>query len=104
MLQVGVHHDDCAAACGREPGHERGLMSEIAREPEAPHAHVVGAQALDRVPRAVGAPIVDDDELPVAAVGGRIHDRADVAVEDVEVVLLVVRGYQQQQAGFSHGL
>ena len=45
MLQIRVHHDDGVAARGREPRHQRALVTEVARQPYAAHAHVGSAQA-----------------------------------------------------------
>ena len=93
MLEIGVHHDDGAAARGGEPGHQGALVTEVARQPDAAHPHIGGAERVQAIPSAVAAAVVDDDELPIAIAERGIQHLAHVRVQHVEIAFLVVRWY-----------
>ena len=90
VLQIGVHGDDVGAARGAEARGERRRLAEVAAQAQAPHPRVGGRERLDRLPRAVAAPVVDEDDLDVEAVapGGL----GDLAVKLLEARALVADG------------
>ncbi len=63
VLQVGVDHRDDVADRVLEAGGERGLVAEVAREVHDAHARVGRGDAVEQLGRAVGAAVVDEDQL-----------------------------------------
>jgi hypothetical protein len=63
MLQVRVQRADHIAARSREPAQERRLAAMVLAEREPAHARILRRQRAHDLPRAIGAPVVDDDEL-----------------------------------------
>ena len=92
MLQIRVHHDDGSAARGREPGHQRALMAEVARQANAAHAHVGGAERVDRsqVPSVLPSSTTTSSQSSSPAASQHL---AQVRVQRFEIAFLVVRWY-----------
>ena len=97
VLQVGVDHRDGVADGVLEAGGQRRLVAEVAREVHDAHARVGGGEPVEDLGRAVGAAVVDDDQLEVEARDGRGRARE----EHLDELLLVVdrRDHAQQGGG-----
>ena len=87
MLEVGIHEDDRVAASPVEPGRQRRLMSEVARERYEANSRVSCRQEPQHLERAVGRPVVDIDQLPGDA-DGKENFRDPVA-ENRQILALV---------------
>lgn len=85
ILEVCVEHGHRLAPGVLEPGGQRGLVAEVAREVDDAQARVGVGQAVEDRRRGVVAPVVDDDQLVVETGqgGGR------PVVEGLDDVLLV---------------
>ena len=96
LLQVGVDEAGILPARGLQARVDRGLLAEVAREAHDAHRVLpLPAELLELRERAVGAAVVDEDELERAGRapegrGRRVEERADVA-------LLVVTGDDERQ-------
>ena len=77
VLQVGVHHHRRVAPRAVEPGGQRGLVAERAREVHDAQPGILGRQLVEQLRRPVGRAVVDDDQL-IRDPGER---RADPPVE-----------------------
>src|SRR5690606_3383060 len=99
VLQVGVHDDDGVAGGGVEAGGDSDLVAEVAGQAEHLDAGVFSGPVEKDLQRAVGAAVVDEDQLAVA--GLFIHERGDGAAEHGQDFLLVVGRDDQRQAGRS---
>ena len=64
VLQVGIEDRDGLAARPREPGRDRGLVPEVAREAQDLEAGVGGAQGREPLVGAVPGTVVDEHDLP----------------------------------------
>jgi len=87
ILEVGVDQHDGIAPGRVEPGRERDLMAEVPREPQEAQALVAGRKAPQHVPRAVGRPVVHEQDLVVAEIR---EGRGQPAPELLDGVTLVV--------------
>src|SRR5450759_3005806 len=87
VLAVAVERDHVVAAHGLEAVRKRGRLAEVA--PQLDDAHVVtgGGEPLHRGERAVGGPIVDEDDLKGQAGGPK--RRVDLRDERLDAVGLV---------------
>src|SRR6185312_856142 len=63
VLQVAVHRHDDVAAPTRKPGMHRGMLAEVAFEPNRADTRIAAVQALERGKRPVRRAVVDEDEL-----------------------------------------
>lgn len=73
MLQVRVHRDYSLAARDAETGHQRKLVAEVPREPDAADTRIVRSCLFDYGPRRVARSVIDQHELR------RSHPRAPAA-------------------------
>ena len=89
VLQVGIHQHDHVAARLLEPGGERRLLAEVARQLQAADARH-GQPGPQRGERRVGAAVVDDHDLPREA--QRVELGAERAQQRIEVAGLQVVG------------
>ncbi len=87
VLQVGVHRDHRCAGGEVQPGAQRVLLAEIAREPDHPDARVMGPKPLQRREGAVGRAVVNAKDLVVG--GDRFQDRHQACEEVLQHVALV---------------
>src|SRR2546430_4080630 len=71
----------------RKAGGERRRLAEVASQAHEPHRAVGGDQSLHYIPRAVGAAVVDEDDLVVAP--ERLERGGEARVERLEVLPLV---------------
>ena len=86
-----------------EARRDRGLVAEVARQRDDPHAAVVARDLGEDLRRRVRRAVVDDDQLPRQAVDGR----ADALVERARRPLLVEHrrdDAQQGQMPVGHGV
>src|SRR5690606_6678503 len=63
MLQIGVHGDHDLALRRSEAGEQRGLLAEVAAEPDALDPRVLGREPSDDLEGAISTAIIDDDDL-----------------------------------------
>ena len=68
VLQVGVHREDHVAFGGGESAVECGRLAVVAGEPDRPQGAIVFFEAFERLPRAVGRAVVDEDDFVREAV------------------------------------
>ena len=96
VLQVGVDHRHGVAEGVLEPGGERRLVAEVAREVDDADARVGAGEAVEQLPRAVRAAVVDEHELVL-----EVRDRGRGALDELlHELLLVVHGrHDAQQPG-----
>ena len=80
-----------------ESGRERGLLAEIAGEPQQRDARIRGGDGRQRVPRAVAAAVVDVEDAAVD-VGQRFERRGEPRVEQRQRLLLVEGAQADRQA------
>ena len=66
ILQVGVHEHDRVSSCGVEPGGQRRLVPEVARQAQQPDVRVPGREREHRRPRLVGRAVVHQHDLVAA--------------------------------------
>src|ERR671937_3011261 len=95
MLQIAVHGDQGAPACGAQPRQKRMLMSEVPRKPKTAHARAGGRGGTDRSPGAIAASVVDHDEL--VRDSHRLEDREYAVHQESDVLLLVERWDDNRQ-------
>jgi hypothetical protein len=91
ILEIGVDHDHRGAASVIDTGAQRHLVAEVAREVDDADAVVAGHDALEELERAVGAAIVDVDDLEVE-VRQTVEGRAQAAMELLDPGFLLVHG------------
>ena len=87
VLEVAVHDHDRVAGGEVEPRRDRQLVAEVAGQEEQLHPLVVGAELAHHLAAAVGAAIVDEDELAVPLDLSR--HRVEAAVKLRQDLLLV---------------
>ena len=63
MLKIGIHGDDAIAAGAPQPGAKRGLVPEIAGQPDIFDAGIGFRCRLDDLEGAIDASVVHDDDL-----------------------------------------
>ena len=88
ILKVGIEHHDRLTLSMVEPGGERGLMAEVAREENQAHARVARGEPVQGRGGAVGGAVVDEHQLEVQPLQRATHP----PVELVDRRLLVVDG------------
>ena len=78
-LSVVVEANHDIAADKMEARHDRGMLTEVAREVDAEHLGILAAKRLDTAHHVVGRAVVDKDDLIIiAAVSGHgIDDLLD---------------------------
>ena len=89
MLQVAVHRDHGLAPSDVEPGRQRDLVAEVARQPDDLDAWVAGMQLDGQTVGAVAAAVVDEDDLPGPVQG--VEHRRQLLDESRQHLLLVVQ-------------
>ena len=102
VLEIGVDHRHHVPHGVLEAGGERGLVAEVAREVDHPHAGVLGGHAIQQLGGGVGGAVVDEQQLEgVVRDGG-----ARAAHEALDELLLVVDGgdYAEQGGGAGRGV
>jgi hypothetical protein len=65
MFEIGIHHDDGAAARGPQPRAQRLLMAEIPRERDVADRRI-GGGGPQRGERAVARSVIDEDDFGAA--------------------------------------
>ena len=63
VLQVGVDHDNNIPDGALQTGGGSGLLAEVARQVHHAHAAILGGQPVERLRGAIGAAVVDEDQL-----------------------------------------
>ena len=101
MLAVAVHEQHRAEAGVFEPGQQRRLLAEIARQRHHLHVERIGRQFLRDAEGGVVAAVVDIDHLAgQAARGPKLAGDLDQPVmQRRQVVRLVEHGHDDGQAG-----
>src|SRR5919106_1492518 len=102
MLEVAVHRDDCIAARKIEPGRERDLMAESSRETDDLEPRIAPVLLHSEPIRPVRAPVVDEDDLPVAPEA--LQGRRELLGELGQDLLLVAQGNDDgnERRAFAH--
>ncbi len=88
VLEVGVHHHGGVRRYGLQPGRDRQLVSEVARERDDDVARPVGHEVADERGRPVAAPVVYEHDLRDLWVVRPV--RLDLVDQEGEHVLFVV--------------
>jgi len=97
VLQVAVDRDHGAAARVGQPGRQRDVLAEVARQPHHLEPVVLGARREQHAERVVAAAVVDEHDLPRLA--EPVEHRRDRREERREVPGLVVRGRDDRHHG-----
>ena len=96
VLEVGVDHRHGVPGGVLEARRERGLVAEVARQVDHPHARVPVGDAVEDLGAGVGAAVVDEHQLVLEVGDGRtgaVHELLD------ELLLVVDGGHHAQQRG-----
>ena len=101
MLHVAVHRDDDIAVRVVEAAGQRELVAVIACEQHRLDACVFTLELREDGAALVARSVVDKDDFPVKV--KTCHRLADGFVEMMQIVLLVVDGYDDGQSLFLHG-
>jgi hypothetical protein len=73
ILEVTVHDGDPASARASEPGRDGGMLAEVPAQPDGAHSRIRAREPFEDAPAAVGAAIVDEDDLDSS--GDRLEAR-----------------------------
>jgi hypothetical protein len=82
VLQIAVHRDHRQSGSEIQPGAERALLAEIARQADHPDARVRGPVGLQPLKDVIGAAIIDAENL--VAVGYALQNRHQAREEPVQ--------------------
>ena len=103
VLQIDIYRDHRQPASMVEPGRQRRLLAEVARQRQPADARIGGVGGADHGERAVAAAIVDEQylERPRGGIVERFQGRDDAFQEHPDRFFLVLDG--DYQAEFDHG-
>jgi hypothetical protein len=97
ILQVGVHRDDVVAVRVIQPGGERQLVPDIAREQQGMQLRPRRGHLAQHLAGAVAGAVVDHDDL--VGLAQAVEHRAQPPLEQRQDLGFVVAGDDHGQAG-----
>jgi hypothetical protein len=96
ILQVAVHDDHGVARRVLEPGADRHLMPEVARQPDDLQAGVAAVCLAQRLERPIGAAVVDQNRFPGADAGAVQRPRQSLDELWHDLLLVVNRHHDRE--------